>query len=477
MRRSELLVAAAACGALVTLGLACSDSSQGVAGFEDTPDAANDVSSVPSETSEPPSDVSDAGDAGADVSTPENYDPSDEPVVCGSGPCAQRLAAGDRHVCALMADGTIRCWGDNTKGAVGLAATDAGDGSGPPVSADLVTGIVPRVVAAITSATQISAGDDVTCTRLADGTVQCWGANNTGQLGLSSVTPKSDALAHPAPSTVDITAPAVRVDVGHGSVCAKLATGELSCWGTNAQKQLLTGSAAAVGGPAVAAVGALDLLRTTSSNTTIYGVTANGQLFSWGMVSGRDTSFVLDGAPRENVSLSDVVDVAVGPSLVDNTGMATFHACAIAKARVYCWGSTLKTELPALCTGVPNDRKVPTLAPVQRSPSGGFAFPQQIAAGRLSTCVRLTDGTVQCCGDDTRGQMGTGSLADPPAVLSLTPAKALQGYAVQVVTTRYSTCALLRDGSVACWGGNRYGELGQGTVDVAPHATPVKVAF
>ncbi len=62
-----------------------------------------------------------------------------------------------------------------------------------------------------------------------------------------------------------------------------------------------------------------------------------------------------------------------------------------------------------------------------------------------------------------------------PAVLNFTKASALQGRAVQVVTSQFSVCALLKDGSVSCWGGNKYGELGLGKTDSTPHATPVKV--
>jgi alpha-tubulin suppressor-like RCC1 family protein len=474
MRRWKLFIAGAALATGLAHVIACSSDARDD-GFVEQPDGGDATASLPPEQV-PSEDAGAPDDAGEDAAPPPAFDPSDEPVVCDAGPCATRLAAGDRHVCALMNDGTVRCWGDNTKGAVGLeAVADAGEPDAGPVDAGVRPGIAPRTVADIVQATQVSAGDDVTCALLAGGTAKCWGANDVGQLGLSSTAPKSDKLAHPIPSVVDVTDPVTRIDVGHGSVCARRSDSAWSCWGSNTQRQLLSGSTATFGGPALANLGGLSVTRTTSGDTTIYGITEDARLFSWGLVSGRDTSFSQDPAPKENPHLANIVDIAAGPAQVDGNGVATFHTCVITTAaRVYCWGARLANELPALCTGVPNDQRTPTSAPVQPAEKGA-ASPQQIAAGRLSTCVRLTDGSIQCCGDDTRGQMGTGSIADPPAVLSFTPAKALQGYAVQVVTTRFSTCALLRDGSVACWGGNKFGELGQGTVDNDPHPTPVKV--
>ena len=85
------------------------------------------------------------------------------------------VAAGGRHSCALGADGSVRCWGDNDAGQLGNGAP----GSNPvPVN---VSGMGHGMVA-------IAAGDQFSCALDAQGGVRCWGANDQGQLGNGKLT-------------------------------------------------------------------------------------------------------------------------------------------------------------------------------------------------------------------------------------------------------------------------------------------------
>jgi len=94
---------------------------------------------------------------------------------------AVALTAGYTHACALLGDGTIRCWGANPDGQLGDPFT-------PPAGSS-----VPVTVFNISSATAIAAGAFHACAVLADRTVRCWGNNSNGQLGdgtlMSSSTP------------------------------------------------------------------------------------------------------------------------------------------------------------------------------------------------------------------------------------------------------------------------------------------------
>ena len=105
------------------------------------------------------------------------------PVSLGTGRSARQIAAGSAHTCALLDDYTLKCWGSNSDGVLGLGHfSDVGDEAGemgdnlPPVS--LGTG---------RSARQIAAGGEHTCALLDDYTLKCWGSNSQGQLGLESI--------------------------------------------------------------------------------------------------------------------------------------------------------------------------------------------------------------------------------------------------------------------------------------------------
>jgi alpha-tubulin suppressor-like RCC1 family protein len=443
-----LPLGAAAC-ATVTV-LACSSADTSRASFDDgadsggasLPDAAADDASAPS-------------DAGLDAKGP--FEPKDEAVVCTTSPCATQIVAGEGHFCARMSDGTVRCWGDDTKGSLGI-------------------------VSALSGVSRLSAAGTTTCALVADGGVRCWGGNDRGQLGLQSDAGVADDDPHPAPEAVALPSAATRVDVGQRSACAVLATGKVWCWGDNAQRQLARPSVDGVGAPAEAQLGGLPIAWTAAGSNTGFGVTSTGEVVSWGAVAGgegsvaaRTASVSPDALPLSiklgpvtslSVSSTTLVQLGSGYPRPPKTGVA--HACAVVTGEVYCWGVSL---LGALGTGLPDPAPKPTRAVVQSE----RAWPQQVAAAGEITCVRLTDGSVQCAGDNTVGALGK----DPkePYAMSFRPADAFEGHAVQVAAAARSVCALVQGGRVVCWGSNEHDELGRGVADGEPHSTPLPIGF
>jgi alpha-tubulin suppressor-like RCC1 family protein len=396
----------------------------------------------------------DPEDAGADADAAPSL--ADERVICDASPCVTQITSGVRHVCARMSDGTVRCWGDNTTGALGVPIADASAG----------VGIAP--VVGIAGVTQVSASEDVTCVLLGDGSVSCWGANDRAQLGLDADSGTNDSAPHPTPSRVALPGPATEIDVMPGGACAVLASGGIWCWGANGSvdDQLLARSSlpdATYGAPGLAdRLTPLAPSRVGGESGTRYALTPDGKVMSWGYTSGRESS-LYDSIVPMPLALSGVTTFAF-----DST-----HQCVLAEGEVWCWAIS-DWGIPFLCSGLPlRSSPLPVRAPVAPTKTAGR--PQRIAVGSTTTCARLTDGTVQCCGDDSRGQMGTGTVS--VTGYSFHPATAFEDYAVQVVVSEQTTCALTRGGSVRCWGGNSHGELGQGTHDDDPHPTPMTVAF
>lgn len=455
----------------------------------DVPDAAPDAPVLPEGAAE---DSAPPRDAGFDRGP---FDPADEPVKCAATPCATQIVAGGNHFCALISDGTVRCWGDDSFGALG-AGKPSGDpkGGGDPDAGEPDAGAktATKVVTGVADVTQLSAASSTTCARLADGGVVCWGANGDGQLGLEATKPAWDRDPHPTAAPVAITGAAARVDVGDTGACAVLATGAVWCWGNDEQLQNAREGSVnqAVLGPGPASLGALAVARVNVGSTTTLALTTGGDVASWGAVGGKEAavcgrmaSISPDPVPNPIAELHGVTSLAVSPSFFKDqaNGFAPFgivpppggqpgrnaHACAIAKGEVSCWG---KSDRGALCTGFPDVELLPASAPVS-----GKAWPQQVAVGDEITCVRLTDGTIQCCGDDARGRLGTGVEGLYSAFF--TPASAFKGHAVHVTASNRSVCALVQGGTVECWGSNLHGELGTSEPDEAPHPSPVKVAF
>lgn len=84
------------------------------------------------------------------------------------------IAAGHYFACALQADGTVACWGSDEYGQIGSA---------PQAMCGFPCSPTPSVVPNLGNVTAITAGDEFACALIADGTVRCWGFNADGQLG------------------------------------------------------------------------------------------------------------------------------------------------------------------------------------------------------------------------------------------------------------------------------------------------------
>ena len=124
--------------------------------------------------------------------------------------------------CALLGDGTARCWGNNSSG-------ELGDGS-------TVSSLTPLAVSDLTSAVAISTGFLHACATLSDGTVRCWGFNGHGQLGDGSTVSSS------IPVAVSGLTRAKTISAGSDYACAVLDDLSARCWGSGANGQLGDGN-------------------------------------------------------------------------------------------------------------------------------------------------------------------------------------------------------------------------------------------
>ena len=133
--------------------------------------------------------------------------------VSGLASGALALALGEHHTCAVMISGGAKCWGDNDDGQLG--------------DSSMTERHVPVSVSSLAGATAIAAGDYHSCA-FAGGGMVCWGYNGNGQLGNGTTT------ASPVPvgvSGLSTGVSAIAAGAGFDHSCALLAGGSVRCWG------------------------------------------------------------------------------------------------------------------------------------------------------------------------------------------------------------------------------------------------------
>ena len=151
------------------------------------------------------------GELGIAPLTGDQSEPKD---VVGLSSGVTAIGVGLQHACALLSDGTVKCWGQNSDGRLGDGTTTAR--------------ATPVAVYNVTGATHLSVGQVHTCV-IVDGGVTCWGANGAGQLGDGFI-----YGGNAAPTAVTgLPSNATSISAGGYHTCAAFAGGEARCWGMN----------------------------------------------------------------------------------------------------------------------------------------------------------------------------------------------------------------------------------------------------
>ncbi len=97
----------------------------------------------------------------------------------------------------------------------------------------------------------------------------------------------------------------------------------------------------------------------------------------------------------------------------------------------------------------------------------------QVAVGERHSCVVTTEATVACWGENNWGQLGDGTTTNRRAPVMVSGLSGVTALAVSTNVAGRRTCALTTSGSVKCWGANEYGQIDGGTAD---RLTPVELA-
>jgi alpha-tubulin suppressor-like RCC1 family protein len=299
---------------------------------------------------------------------------------------AVTVQASIRYNCALVAHGTVECWGDDGFGQLGDGSTEDSP--------------VPVKVSAISNAIAISTGGQHACALLSTHRIDCWGRNVGGALGNGSV------IDSHVPVQVRGITNAVGVAAGflQDETCAVLATGRVDCWGPNRSGQLGNGTQTKSAVPATVR-GITNAVQVAASGSHVCAVLATGRVDCWGK---NDVGQLGDGTTKDSplpVSVKGITNataVAVA---------ARGYSCALLRSgSVECWGHNDKGQLGI---GRPSSG---SLVPVRVL---GLTSAVSISTGVGHACSLLASGAAACWGSNDYGQSGFGG--GQPAIRAATP--------------------------------------------------------
>ncbi|MFH1727273.1 MAG: hypothetical protein ABIA04_02495 [Pseudomonadota bacterium] len=374
----------------------------------------------------------------------------------------EKISINSNHVCALMEDTSIKCWGYNNYGQLGDNSTN---NSSFPV--DVIEN-VDDVATVMSNVVEISTGEAFTCSLMSDSTVKCWGNNEYGQLG--------DGLGEDSTLPLDVIDESTELGVltgvnniaaGLSHVCALLEDNSVKCWGNNDSGQLGNAYPLVSSETPIAVVAdnetkelLLEVIGISLGNSHSCALLNDTSLKCWGYNSngqvGNNTTD--DVYIAESVIQDAEANILTG---VEKVGLGNGFSCALMNdSTVKCWGSNSNGVLG---NNSSDTSKIPVSVVTSSTDSSPLSGVQDLAIGNYYSCVLMSDSTVKCWGYNKYGQLGNNdtstSLVPVDVITSSTDSTPLQNV-VKIATNYEHTCVLLSDTTAKCWGRNSYGKLG-----------------
>ena len=344
-------------------------------------------------------------------------------VTLPSGKQARSLShsSSSQHICAVMDDGSLYCWGKNRYGQIGdgTACTtetyqygcNGGYGRSTPVAVSLPPG---------RTATAVTTGERWTCAILDDGSVWCWGYNGGGRLGVGNATETGSWAYSPQQTLLPSGRTAIAISAGSEHTCAVLDNNSIVCWGGNGYSQL-------------------GYSTSSESHSTIPDYASN------------------------------VYGLATGSIGFNSIASGNYHNCAISTDNIaYCWGMNQYKQL-----GNDSGPQYGNSWQMMRVSLPAAREAMGLSLGHMSSCAILDDESVYCWGYDENNRLNTAYHCDGGDYSNgcyegqrRTPAESIPPTGrsfIAMARGENHGCALVDNGGVYCFGSNSYGVLGNGS--------------
>ena len=395
--------------------------------------------------------------------------PTQSPGLVATSATYASLAVGWNGACAVTASNTLDCWGDNIGIGVIGAPTPVdqppqfasfsvghthqcgidvignlycnGDGSVGELANGMPLAIPTKVND--TKYVNVALGLESTCALATDNAIQCWGDNNAGQLATNGY--ERELL----PVTIGGTTKWSAVRVGTSEACGIAEDMTGWCWGNNADGGLGTGTTAASTAPQqIASIGAWKDISIGDQHAC--GIDAANKGYCWGNNAEGQLGIGATMVPVLKPMLVDPTKVYTGFS----TGME--FTCSISGAVVRCSGLNNSDQLAHTGGGSGADFGVPGVV----AGSTGLFFAQVTSGSEFSCALTTTSKSVFCWGRAGEGELGNSLVAQSSPTVQQVATTSQFNY---VVAGNQHACGLTTEGTVACWGNNDHGQLGDGT--------------
>lgn len=324
-----------------------------------------------------------------------------------------QISAGDLFACGVTPKGALQCWG-------------AGYGNNPQTITTL-----GENVASLSAGTTNAQGQYCVVTK--DGAAKCYGTNNYGHMGTGKISNLRGLW-----DVQGLQSGVAQIGIGAQHACALLTTGEVKCWGGNAQGQLGSGNTTTSLAPVT--VPGLETgvatLKVGRFHTCVKKL--NGEAWCWGQSYANGTSTAHVQSPTK-INLTNPQKLFAGIG----------GGCAIGASNgmLYCWGNGTYGKLQS-------DNNYSYEYPRYMNLS---AYQNSEAAIGMGHICSLRNGGVSCWGLRDSGQLGNGIFSrythQPQIVSNITTA-------ASITAGDEFSCALLASGQAQCWGANAYGQLG-----------------